>query len=129
MIVQGRHPYPPDLSDHLKPEFDAIDAAADKLPKDKNGFAVMDKIPEDLKARMVKFSREYEKVAGKIKLTCPPDMPDHLKPEFHAIDIEFEKLEKDASGLPIKMPEDLKNRMIKLRTEYEKITGNEFRAI
>lgn len=89
----------------------------------------MDKIPEDLKARMVKFSREYEKVAGKIKPRCPPDMPDHLKPEFDSINIEFEKLEKDASGMPNKMPEDLKDRMIKLRTEYEKITGKEFRAI
>lgn len=58
----------------------------------------------------------------------PADMPDDLKTEFEAIGAEIEKLPKDANGHPdfSKIPDSLKTRMEKLKTDYETKTGKQF---
>lgn len=58
----------------------------------------------------------------------PPDMPEDLKTEFNAIDAEIQKLPKDANGMPDfkQIPDTLKTRMDKLRTDYEAKTGKQW---
>lgn len=53
-------------------------------------------------------------------------MPEDLKAEYNAIDVELENVPKNANGFPdfTQIPDALKARMEKLRTDYEAKTGH-----